>query len=331
MGSVIDVHFHYPLLNPLLHTAQDVQMSRLRKRIFVDGTMRYYCKMLNVKYTTDFEELNKAIHARVVDIINGSAADHVVTLAFDGVYDAQGKELFDKSLLHIPNEQVYALAQAHKKVLAGPSINPTRKDALEELHKAADNNAALVKLHPCVQLYDARLPEFRPFYKLAAELGLPLLVHVGFEIAVPGMEIRHEFTGLDQVIPMLDEGCTVIAAHGGGGTLRGEKKWFSNVLDMLEQYPELYLDNSALMRVHRKVRVFSLLESELALERLAFGTDFPVTPTPEVFARKLGVKKARELRHMENPLDMDIELKRALGFPEETFSRGYDIISSKAL
>lgn len=332
MGRIIDLHFHYPFINPLLHSPGDMHLNILRKMLF-GVAFRYYCRVLKVPYTKDLELLSARIRRRVVEVIDGSGADHVVALAFDGVYDSRGKMMLEKSLLHVPNESVYRLAESHEKVLAGASINPLRKDAFEELERAAENNAALIKMHPCYQLYDARLPRFRPFYRRAAELGLPLLVHVGFESAVPGMETRRRFTKPDQVEPMLEEGCRVIMAHGGGNAFLAEreKRWFSEVLGMLGRYPRLYLDNSATVRLHSKARAFSLLRNRTALGRTAFGTDFPVIPAAGVFLMRLGLARIRELTAIRNPVDRDIALKRALGFPEETFSRGYGLVNRKAL
>ncbi|NIO11756.1 MAG: amidohydrolase family protein, partial [Deltaproteobacteria bacterium] len=94
--------------------------------------------------------------------------------------------------------------------LAGVSINPQRRDALEELHRCAEAGATLVKILPNTQQFDPANQEYKPFYRALAQLQIPLLSHVGYEFSLLA---RDQTLGDPHRLRVaLDEGATVIAA-----------------------------------------------------------------------------------------------------------------------
>ena len=65
-----------------------------------------------------------------------------------------------------------------------------------------------------------------------------------------------------------------------------------------------------------------LLEPELSA-RILHGSDVPV-PVSGAVMYAFGMMKRRDWRSaakIKNPIERDAQLKRALGFPEETFTR----------
>lgn len=330
MNKIIDMHCHYVNFNPgFLESAEG--FGKLRKFVLLNITLRAYCKMMGVKYSKDFELINSEFEENLFEIIDNSRADNVVVLALDGVYDKEGILIESESSFYIPNEAVYKFKKKSNRILIGASINPSRKDALDELKKAKKNGAVLIKLHPVFMRFDPSDKRYADFYKLAAELELPLLFHVGFEMSIPGAKMATKYDRPEMIELALDCGATVILAHAGGNGLIKvrEKKRMRSVTRMLETYPNLYLDNSAIYGPHSKRKVKSLLKTELALERTLHGSDFPVFPYITLFIPRIGFKKARELKRIENPLNKEIELKRTLGFPEETFERAYSVLGLK--
>src|SRR5690242_2411822 len=57
---------------------------------------------------------------------------------------------------------------------AGVSINPQRRDAIEELERCVLRGASLVKVLPNAQHFDLANPAYIPFYKRLAELKIPM-------------------------------------------------------------------------------------------------------------------------------------------------------------
>ena len=116
------------------------------------------------------------------------ASRHVqkaVLLGMDGVYDQNGR--FDQAHTDflISNDYVLKTAQAHPdELLAGVSINPQRRDAVEEVHRCADAGASLVKVLPNAQQFDPADMRYKAFYRTLAERKLPFLSHVGYEFSL---------------------------------------------------------------------------------------------------------------------------------------------------
>ncbi|MEI8346848.1 MAG: amidohydrolase family protein, partial [Pseudomonadota bacterium] len=125
-------------------------------------------------------------------------------------------------------------------------------------------------------------------------------------------------------------GVTVIIAHLGSVGKTGGKKNFEMVNEMLPRYANLYTDNSATTEMHRAWALKASLKQDLMLKRMVYGSDWPVMATPVVsynyFLPRLGFKKIKEIKKNKNIWDQDVELKKALGLPAESFERSEKII-----
>ena len=322
MDKVLDIHFHLPMINPSL---KDLSNLNFLQKVGI----RVFAKNLGIKYSNDTKKVNQKCKDKVTKLVNESKVDHVVLLGLDARYDNQGKLIQRKSIIYACNKDVYELAKSNDKILAGPSINPKRKDAKKQLEIAYDNKAALIKQLPGLQ--DFLPKKYKQFYRLAAKLKLPILLHVGQEHSTPGTKLNKQALKIDNLIPALDAGCTVIAPHGGGYSLFNDKKEFEKINYLLKKYPNLYLDNSALSTPHRRGRFFTLLQNKLALSRTLFGTDYPVYCMPFSFIDKIGLSNSIKLSKIKNQIDIDIELKKLIGYPNKSFSLGYDVINKESL
>lgn len=104
----------------------------------------------------------------VDDLLKELRASHyvgrAVLLGMDGVYDRQGRLDQNATEFMVSNEYVLSMARAYPiEFLAGVSINPQRRDAVDELHRCVDAGAALVKILPNSQQFDPANPNFKPF------------------------------------------------------------------------------------------------------------------------------------------------------------------------
>ncbi len=143
------------------------------------------------------------------------ASRHVqkaVLLGMDGVYDQNGRLDQAHTDFLISNDYVLKTARAYPdEFLAGVSINPQRRDAVEEVHRCADAGATLVKVLPNAQQFDPANPAYKMFYRALAERKLPFLSHVGYEFSLIGND--QSVGDPDRLRVALEEGATVIAAH----------------------------------------------------------------------------------------------------------------------
>jgi len=198
-----------------------------------------------------------------------------VLLGMDGVYDDNGRVDLGRTDFLISNSYVLRIARENPDhFLAGVSINPQRRDALEEIERCAAEGAALVKVLPNAQCFDPAEKCFLPFYRALARHKLPLLSHVGYEFSLVG----HDQSAGDpeRLRIALDEGVCVIAAHGCSHGLFFPEPHLKTALEFARRYPRFYIDASALTLPSRVRMLFILRRHPELHERLLFGTDYPL-------------------------------------------------------
>ncbi|OAI49542.1 hypothetical protein AYO43_02870, partial [Nitrospira sp. SCGC AG-212-E16] len=181
------------------------------------------------------------------------ASRHVqqaVLLGMDGVYDQNGRLNQAHTDFLISNDYVLKTARAYSnEFLAGVSINPQRRDAVEEVHRCADAGAALVKVLPNAQQFNPADPHYKPFYRALADRKLPFLSHVGYEFSLIGKD--QSVGDPDRLKLALDEGTTVIAAHACSYGLMLYERFLPTFQDFAKCYPHFYADISALTLPNR--------------------------------------------------------------------------------
>lgn len=269
---------------------------------------------------TPQDQLDEAYLDLVVDLAHTPRLDGVGLLALDGVYDEAGELDMARTSVMVSNDYCLAFAKAHPKFLPVCSINPQRKDALDELERVVEAGTVALKALPNSQGFDPGNERYRPFFRRVAELGVPFLTHTSFEHTIPPLD--QAFGKPERLVVPLEEGVTVIAAHcasAGVGHPFREDYWTWE--SMLETHPNLYGDISAMASVSRFPYIHKVLKSELATSRVILGSDFPIPVSPLVFLRHIGMEKVRQLSGIANPLARNIETFRALGVPEAVFER----------
>lgn len=183
--------------------------------------------------------------AVLVDQLQRSSLEKALLVGQDGRYDQAG--IFDRAAtnFYVPNEYLLGVTREHPDLFVPcVSINPKRRDALEELERCAEGGARVLKIHPPTQDVDPGQDRFRPFYRRLAELDILLMVHTGAEHGSP--IVGDDFSHPERLVPALQEGCTVIAAHSGMGTFLDSVDFFPTLVELLEGYPRLYCDSAVL-------------------------------------------------------------------------------------
>lgn len=196
-----------------------------------------------------------------------------VVLAMDGVYDGAGELDEERTDLLISNDYAFQVAEAHPSLIAGASVHPGRKDALDELERCASKGAALIKWLPNAQAFDPADARFRGFYRALARLGMPLLSHVGFEFSIIGND--QSVGDPERLVPALEDGVNVIAAHACSSGVLFERH-FGTMLDLAKRFPNFYADVSALSLPNRVGALLKLRRHPELFDRLLFGTDYPL-------------------------------------------------------
>ncbi len=280
----------------------------------------------HIGLTTDPEDpgFDSAYTGKLLRWVKDSSLSKAVILACDHVYDEDGKVRLDESRLYVPNDYVLRLAAEHNEFLPGVSIHPARSDALAELDRCAIAGAVLLKLLPCVQAVDIGRTKYRPFWKRMAELGIPLLAHTGGELSLP--TVRPDLRSPACLRPAVECGVTVVAAHCGAPALPWHSDYFSSFDQMRLTFPNFYGDLSALSQPAHLSTLERLRENPT---QLLYGSDYPVV-TAVIWSYLKGWinwEKRLQLSRIVNPLELKLQLTRALGFPERIFSDAWNLLA----
>lgn len=250
-----------------------------------------------------------------------SSLDYAVVLAQDAIYRKDGTRDDAATRFYVSNDYVFKLARECPKVLPGTSINPWRFDALKELDRCRNAGARLVKVHTAIQGVDPSLAEFDPFYHRAAELGMVLMFHTGH--ARGCRAVSQKFADPALLARPLDHGLPVIAAHCGTCAFFDVDDYYPSFVRMMGRYPNLYGDTAVLGTL---VRLFSLRrlsrEPESLRSRIIHGTDYPFPPARLPFVLRIGLFPPER----ENPLEMDLRIKRAYHIGPRYESQVWDLM-----
>lgn len=256
----------------------------------------------NQKYLDDLlVELRASRHVR-----------QAVLLGMDGVYDQNGRLNQAHTDFLIGNDYVLKTAQAHPgELLAGVSINPQRRDAIDEVHRCADAGATLVKVLPNAQQFNPADLRYRPFYRALAERKLPFLSHVGYEFSLIGKD--QSVGDPERLRVALDEGATVIAAHACSYGLILYEKFLPTLRDLVRHYPHFYADISALTLPNRFRMLLHLRQYPEVHERLLFGTDYPLSVFHLAAWGRVTLGTLRKMIRTKNRFDRQVEVCNGLG------------------
>jgi predicted TIM-barrel fold metal-dependent hydrolase len=243
------------------------------------------------------------------------ASRHVqkaVLLGMDGVYDQNGRLNQAHTDFLISNDYVLKTARAYpNEFLAGVSINPQRRDAVEEVHRCADAGASLVKVLPNAQQFNPADTRFKAFYRTLAERKLPFLSHVGYEFSLIGKD--QSLGDPDRLRLALDEGTAVIAAHACSYGLIIYEKFLPTLRDLVKRYPYFYSDISALTLPNRLRMLLHLRQYPEVHERLLFGTDYPLSVSHVAAWGRVALGTLRDMILTKNRFDRQVAVCRGLG------------------
>jgi uncharacterized protein len=302
--KTIDIHTH--LLSP------KVQFNRLYDRIttsFFGRSLGVDPKMLRVKpYQTYVESMARSIQ-------DSSHVEKACLFGVDVRLDEKGKEIDrDPTVCALSDDVVEVANRYPGQFIPFFSINPRRKDALDEIERQIGNGckgAKFLQNYWGVDLNDER---FIPYYEKLKQLGIPLIIHVGSEYSIDSFT---EYEGTDMLRLPLAAGVTVIAAHMGLGRINHKLRFWRNLsrnpdyfdqdyyllLEMLEQHPNLYADISAILAPMRARALRHLSQQAQVHEKILFGTDYPVPFTIGLNSYDLSKEQRKIIGKISNPFD----------------------------
>lgn len=262
------------------------------------------------------------LESAMLRVIDESGLDKAVILAFDAVYREDGTRDDGNTHLFVENEYVAELAAKHPKVLFGASVHPYRHDAVAELERCVKLGAVLVKWLPLTQMMDPANPRCFPFYEAMAHHGIPLLCHTGGEqtLTAPDKSVRDPA----KLLPAIERGVTVIAAHCGTRSMWGEPTFVDTFCRMAKEHERFYGDTAAITLPTRSHCLKPVLSDPQVRAKLVHGSDWPVMSFPPL--THLGLGHTLRMFREGNWMKRDILIKQQLGFDADYWHRAENIL-----
>lgn len=248
--------------------------------------------------------------------------DAAVILAFDAVHDLEGRIDFSRTHLYTKNDYVIELMQEHRKVLFGASIHPYRKDAIAELERCVKAGAVLVKWLPITQGMNPADARCIPFYEAMAHHNIPLLCHTGGEKSLPN--VAPETAAPILLLPALQRGVRVIAAHCGTRSAPREEDYVDQFARMAKDWEHFYGDTAALNLPTRSHAYHTIMNDPAVAAKIIHGSDWPILPVPP--ATIIGLPAAAETLLEMNWLRRDVLIKQKLGFDQTYWHRAAKVL-----
>jgi uncharacterized protein len=312
---LLDCHVHTAALLP--------GHGRISDRAQRALAFRWMRRQLRLPTGHDDAATEQALERALIDALQTTSdVDAAVVLAFDAVYTRDGRLDEEATHLYVANDYVADLAARHPKIRFGASVHPYRRDAVAELERCVRAGAVLCKWLPITQRFDPADPQCISVYEALAHFGLPLLSHTGWEHVLPRLDPT--VAAPARLVPALERGVTVIAAHCGTGRVPGEGSYLRQFMRLARDHERLYGDTAGMNLPNRWGSYDALLADDVVRQKLVHGSDWPVPAYPRPWRH--GWRASRAILSEPNQLRRDVEIKRALGFDEAYWGRGAEIL-----
>jgi uncharacterized protein len=318
----MDLHVH------LFGTGDSGSGCRLSKAITEGLQFRTLKVLLGIEKKG--KSLDEGYVAVLAEQVKGSGLTKIAILGQDAVYNPRGEVDWEHTNFYVPNDYVFRVANEHSDgMVPCPSINPQRKDSLDELDRINGKGARLFKIHPPTQSVDVADPRHAKFFKRCADLKIIVMVHTGHEHSAPVRKGDIDLANPRRLERALDQGATIVACHCGTGWPSDEPDQLPFFLNLLKRYPNLWGDTAVLGSSQRVRDFYRLLDDPLARSRLLHGSDFPFPIGPAAFSQRVSKEDLQRLGREPNWIKKDWALKEALGIGRASAEKAYELVLGK--
>jgi uncharacterized protein len=184
------------------------------------------------------------------------------------------------------NAETAAFARAYPDKLVGfMSVHPEEGDVVAEIERCVgDLGLKGIKLGPNYQGFDPLGREARLVYETAQRLGLPIVFHQGTSpMRTAPIRYAHPLV-MDEVAMAFPE-LRIVMAHIG-------HPWHADTIAVIRKHPHVYADVSAnFYRPWQQYHGLRLATEWNVLDKLVFGSDYPVATPKETLEGTLAVNR----------------------------------------
>jgi uncharacterized protein len=180
----------------------------------------------------------------------------------------------------LSSAEIIDAAAKHDDVLIPfASVDPHEGDsAVSRLRDLAAAGARGLKLHPSLQAFAPNDPQYRPLFAVAAELGLPVVVHTGqtgIGAGLPGgrgIKLRYSDPMLMDDVAADHPDLTIVLAHPS-------VPWQDAAISIATHKANVYIDLSGWSPKYFPPQLVRAIGG-LLKRKVLFGSDYPVI-TPD--------------------------------------------------
>ncbi len=150
------------------------------------------------------------------------------------------------------------------------------KEALKELK---DGGFIGVKLYPTLQFFNpSKSKGVKKICEFCCKEGKILMFHTGCDPGIWERPQISEFSRPRLIEPLIKKYKDVefILAHSGSYSALLPKIWFNEAVEIASTYDNVWLDTSAVTYLFHDVEAVSRLREAGAMDRILFGSDYPV-------------------------------------------------------
>jgi len=199
-------------------------------------------------------------------------------------------------------EDIYKYVKRYPdRIIGFGSINPKRpeEEIREKLRKIREFGFKGIKLIPTFQFFNPASEFLNPLYETAQKEKLVILTHTGCD---PGLWEYPDFcedakpvhlAKVAEEYPRLN----IIGAHLGSYSAEKPGIWFEEMMQVAEQYDNIYTDTSAVDPILVKRAV-----ERVGADKILYGSDYPVVLT--YCDRRRGMRE-----HLNNLLKLDLSIE----------------------
>ncbi len=251
---IVDVHSHVPSHRDRVPPGEYVENAKWRPDRVVAATTTW------AEYAAAFADVDVSISFTI----------------------ARNRERLDREL----NDTVAAFVAAEAERRIGfLSVHPEVEGAEEEVERAHEELGLKgIKLGPNYQIFDPLAPPAFRIYELAERHGLPILFHQGASpVREAPLKYAHPLL-MDEIATRFPE-LRIVMAHLG-------HPWQRETIVTIRKHPHVYADISATFyRPWSFYEGLRLATEWGALDKLLFGSDFPIATPAETIA---GLRRVNE-------------------------------------
>jgi predicted TIM-barrel fold metal-dependent hydrolase len=191
------------------------------------------------------------------------------------------------------NDDVATFARAFPDKLIGfMSVHPDEPNVVDEMERCYhDLGLRGIKLGPNYQMFDPLSTQARLVYETAQRLAIPAVFHQGTSpVRSAPLRYAHPLV-MDEIATAFPE-WRIVMAHLG-------HPWQADTFMVIRKHPHVYADiSSQYFRPWSQYHALRLATEWGVLDKLVFGTDYPISTAQETIDGLLAVNRVIEGSHL---------------------------------